>query len=45
MNIFEKIDYAKELRLNATNVLEQSLTDVLLHQYEGELKEIKICEL
>jgi hypothetical protein len=45
MNIFEKIDYAKELLLNATDVFEQSLTDVLLHQYQSELKSIKISDL
>lgn len=45
MNIFEKIDSAKELLLNSTNVYEQSLADVLLHQYQSELESIKISDL
>lgn len=45
MNIFEKIDCAKKLKLNAENVYEESLTDVLLHQYQGELESIKISDL
>lgn len=45
MNIFEKIDNVKELKLNAKSVYEGCLIDVLLHEYQDQLKEIRISDL
>ena len=45
MNIFEKIDSLKEMRLNATTLNETCLVDVLLHEYNDQLKSIKISDL
>ncbi len=45
MNIFEKIDCAKELVLFAENTIQESIADVLLHQYYNDLQTIKISDL